>query len=782
MASVSAHKWAGVFRNLAGRFAQAWKNTDQAMSKNEIFEGFIVRHSKINNRVSTKVVDPEGFLLGFIDTRDGLAAPGITSTSEAMLWESFARDTFNPVVSVDENLTPKPADPLSVDIKRISRVYGEASFSTEELIAPTYYTITSASPTDGAGFGSSAIYSDTSSSGNEASDSYLPRMATIKNGHKTFTSMIFIEDHRDPSISTDGFSLNVVNLWVSDSYVSSIKNGYVLFARMYPASTLSGSDITDIYGKNIPIRMVRQVPSAQCVRLGKRSAAVIPVTTSPARNNFEFASGKTALMITLQANLIDGAVVESMILESDQILPDGVLVESWSSQVWSRSFTVAGQATYYMDENGDAQKHTTDLECVADCTVIAEYNRESISVSGHMPNSLGNPVLNIFDDRIEVFYDYRITRSCVDTRSTDIHELFKQATIQTQTGIVRLTIPYSISEDRKRIVTGPISKTSIRSDVSGSEGHSFYQLGGDRPDYHRLYRVLWAGVIGVKSVALVSIVKHKRWEYSAVKPYSGGDDFLWESFTASSGRKPMITAQSNISNGFWSPVVYCSYTDYEGSQRTDYLTRGTNLDGSDAVDRVHIAGDHGDGLTWDQAVGVGIIIDGVMTELDSSVLGWCMINFCNRDKVLNDDWLWEPYPIKWATVISDTEIAFCCFDIDLTHKTTASVTTRTARLMALNIETMQITQLRQDIIQGYKPRPAVYCYQRKVLDNDDKVIIEACLTYSVGRQDSDDDFIEVSKDSGVTWQRIWQGKGTPAFGATYAGSPLWSANNTRVFQ
>ena len=68
IASATGSRWARVFRSFAARFAQTWSRTPQAVrSKTDFFEGYIAKHSLVGGRITTRVIDPPGFLLGFPD-------------------------------------------------------------------------------------------------------------------------------------------------------------------------------------------------------------------------------------------------------------------------------------------------------------------------------------------------------------------------------------------------------------------------------------------------------------------------------------------------------------------------------------------------------------------------------------------------------------------------------------------------------------------------------------------------------------------------------------------
>lgn len=307
-----------------------------------------------------------------------------------------------------------------------------------------------------------------------------------------------------------------------------------------------------------------------------------------------------------------------------------------------------------------------------------------------------------------------------------------------------------------------MSNTLIVSDISGSaENGCFEALGGDREDYHRLYRVRWAGNVGGRSVVFASMIKHKRWETEPSGSIPDGGPVL-PNLAAAQIRQ---TAQSGINIGH-SVRWDWSY------QRPDSTTVTGNRTWA-LGNTVKIPGDDSDGMEWQDAVGVVMIVDGVITEWNAKDLGWCLLRTANAQSVRQDDWQWEVTAQKWAVAISDTEVALCAYNFPYGPGVT------TCKLLKINVVSGDITLLRTDNIPSANARPAITCYQRRVV-GDDKTM-EPCMIYRLGAQVGAG-WMELTKDGGDTWTRIWDASASPGMGAFYVGSPIWTPEYGEVFR
>lgn len=763
--SVTGARWAGEFRKLASRFVQPWlRKPGVTRSRVDVFEGYLAKHSLVGGCLTTRVIDPPGFLLGFVDSAaEGSFQPD-QRTVQTYLWPAYDRDVFAPGVPIPDELESKPADPSAVELRDISGAYriAQLAIGQEQPFLGWWFTRGLAS--DDLGIGTAHVSSQYTPASTGESH------ATIRDDMQLRLRLRFFAADRGRTLP------NAVALEVSEGGLDVLMAGYRLAPRMYPVDTDDGSE------RPLSVRMPRQLPLPHAARDLGRSAFVTSVVTSPVRTDFEYASGRSALLIGFVSTSENAAEFAHRAIEGAGALPQGVEIEAWDdTQPWLQAFDQEEEVSWFDPAAGENRVEIVNVSHVVSYPPGGTYlyagrvsqeetdpEQEAIPVRDFMPNSMGVPALVFTDEHVRVVFDYRMTRTWVDEReSVELHPLLRPVTLQTQTGLVAIDVAYRITEQddgTMSVMVGAPEYTHLRRDVSGALANCFEGLGGDREDFHRLYRVRWAGNVGGRRVVLVSIVKHLRWEDEAENVMAEGAPIL----PALPGAVILKTAQSGINAGH--PVDW-RYT-YERSD-------GASVFGHhhwELPETTRIPGDAGDTGAWLDALGVAVIIDDAVTEFDAVALGWSLVRSPTRRRLREDDWRWAAQTEKCGAVISDSELVITAYALPNEEGDAPVV-----KLLALNVTTLEFRELRQDPLPSSGARPAVTCYQRRVV-REDLPDIEPCLIYRLGEQNAPGGWMELSKDGGGSWHRIWDGAASPGHGAAYIGSQLWTPDYGDTFK
>lgn len=741
IASATGHRWAGVFRKLGARFAQQYRNSpDKIRSKVNVYKGYIAKHSLSGGRLTTRVIEPPGFLIGFTDAHS--EPPFALPVAPDYIYPGYGRDVYAPGVAVSEELEPLSFDD-EINLRSTGSVYGGTALNVGNPWSGNQFNFTVGAVTEDYGFGVSAATANTDNPA--TTDDYATLYANVALG----INFKWIIAQR-----TAARPLNVWGISWFEGAIDQYMPGFRVAPRSYPTSTNFGSDLP------LSVRMPRQIAVPSCARDRGRMVGVFSVSTSPTRTDFEYACGNTGMILSFITLPGDNTYIFSRHGgAANNLLPGGVTVEQWAgAQPWIQTFTTTEPVEWY--DPGQSQTVTIDVEVTHKVAfpVAGDYLHANIPLHGHMPNNLGKPVVAMFEDRVEVYFDFRVTRAWVDERGDDIYPELKPVTLQTQTGIGKLSIPYTVNEENQTFDLGSMSSTAPVLDTSGAVDNSYVGLGGHSEDFHRLYRIQWAGNVGGRSVAIASVIKHKRWEEAPQGAIADGDPVI----PNLAGAVLRQTAQSGINAGHSVNWRY-SYQTPDG--QTSSGQQQWQQEG------VRIPGD-GDAGEWQDAVGVAMIVDGVVTQWDAKALGWCLLREPTEQRVREDDWRWETEVHKWASTVSDTEIVLCAYDFP--SLTGSSV----CKILKINVLTASVTLLRTDALPSANARPAIHCYQREVVK--DGKTTPPCMIYRLGNQ-VEPGWMEVSKDGGFTWHRIWEGTHSPGLGATYVGSPLWSPENGKVF-
>lgn len=767
IASTTGSRWAGVFRSFAARFAQTWSRTPQVVrSKTDIYEGFLAKHSLVGGRITTRVIDPPGFLLGFLD---GVAeALFIDPLPPSLLWPTYARDVFAPGVPIPDDLAPKPDDPSQVTLQYPTPLYGAYSLTNGTPWSGGQWWFSAGAPTDDSGIAGAFVACNTPYPSQGADK------ATVLDSVRLAARIQWCASRRGVVRPTD-----MLVLFIYEDGLQVSMPGYTFAPRMYPTTTEGGSD------RPITVRMARQIAMPSCARSGGRCAAAMGVTTSPKRTTFELGCGLTGVYMPIVATA--GLQLNSHIhgVTTDDILPGSATVGQWTADTpWVQEFAKEEPVQWYNPATDETVTIVVEVKHVVTYPPGGTYlyggrtsgNPEDplqlpIPLRDYMTNDVGVPAIALMDDRLDVVVAYRAATPWVDERDTDgtgidIYPELTPVTTQMRTGLVVMSMAYTTSVndegDLVAISVGDPVLDHVRQDVSGAVENCFEALGGDREDFHRLYRVRWAGNVGGKSVALVSIVKHKRWEEPATGKIPADGPII----PALPAARVLRTAQSGINNGHSVDWRY-TYTTPDGEEA--YGARKWNIGAC-----VRIPGDD-DGEDWRSAIGVGVLVDGVLTELEALDLGWSLIRSPTRARLREDDWRWESTTANIGTVISDDSLVFAAYTLPEIEGEPVRV-----KLLRLDVDGLDFTELRDDALPTDGSRPAVSCYQHHV-EREEADDVLPCLIYRLGHQ-TEGGWAELSKDGGDTWHRIWEGPVSPGQGFMYIGSQLWAPEYTDTFK
>lgn len=766
IASATGSRWAGVFRSFAARFAQTWSRTPQAVrSKTDIYEGYLAKHSLVGGRITTRVIDPPGFLLGFLD--DVAESSFIQPSPPSLLWPTYARDVFAPGIPVPDDLAPKPDDPSAVTFQYPTPLYGAYSLTNGTPWSGGAWWFSVGAPTDDSGITGAAVACST------PNPSQGSGRATVFNNVRLAARIQWHASRRGVVRPTD-----LLILFIYEDGLQASMPNYTFAPRMYPTTAVGGSN------RPITVRMARQIAMPAGARAGGRCAAAMGVTTSPERTTFELGCGLTGVYMPIVATA--GLQLNSHIhgVTTDDILPGSATVGQWTADTpWVQEFTKEETVIWRNPATDEPVTIVVEVKHVVTYPPGGTYlyggrtssNPEDplqlpIALRDYMSNDVDVPAIALMDDRLDVVVAYRAATPWIDERDTDgtgidAYPDLTPVTTQMRTGLVVMSMTYttSVSEEGGLVTTvGEPVFDHVRQDVSGAVDNCFEALGGDREDFHRLYRVRWAGNVGGKSVALVSIVKHKRWEEPATGKIPADGPII----PALPAARVLRTAQSGINNGHSVDWRY-TYTTPDGEEV--YGERKWNLGAC-----VRIPGDDDDD-DWRSTIGVGVLVDGVLTELEALDLGWSLIRSPTRARLREDDWRWESTTANIGTVISDGSLVFAAYALPAAEGAPVRV-----KLLRLDVDGLGFTELRDDALPVNGSRPAVSCYQHHVAQEwaDD---VLPCLIYRLGHQTAGG-WAELSKDGGVTWHRIWDGPASPGQGFMYIGSQLWAPEYTDTFK
>ncbi|MFV3385384.1 hypothetical protein ACNFCJ_08015 [Pseudomonas sp. NY15364] len=759
-------RWAGIFRGFAARFAQTWaRKPDAARSKTDFFEGYIAKHSLVSGRITTRVIDPPGYLLGF---PDGVAeALFIDPLPASLLWPTYARDVFAPGVPIPDDLAPKPDDPSQVTFQYPTSLYGASSLINGKPWSNGPWWFSAGAPTDDSGIAGGTVICNTPYPSQGAD------RATVLDSVRLAAYIQWYASRRGVVRPTD-----MLGLYIYEDGLQASMPGYTFAPRMYPTTAVGGSN------RPITVRMARQIAMPAAARAGGRCAAAMGVTTSPERTTFELGCGLTGVYMPIVATAGLQLIDDIRDVTTDDILPGSATVGQWTADTpWVQEFAKEEPVQWYNPATDETETIVVEVKHVVTYPPGGTYlyggrtsgNPEDplqlpIQLRDYMTNDVGVPAIALMDDRLDVVVAYRAATPWIDERDTDgtgidIYPELTPVTTQMRTGLVVMSMTYttSVSEEGDLVTTvGDPVLDHVRQDVSGAVENCFEALGGDREDFHRLYRVRWAGNVGGKSVALVSIVKHKRWEEPATGKIPADGPII----PALPAAQVLLTAQSGINNGHSVDWRY-TYTAPDGEEV--YGERNWNLGAC-----VRIPGDDDD-EDWLSTIGVGVLVDGVLTELEALDLGWSLIRSPTRARLREDDWRWESTTANIGTVVSDDSLVFAAYALPEIEGEPVRV-----KLLRLDVDGLDFTELRDDALPTNGSRPAVSCYQHHVAQEGADDVLP-CLIYRLGHQTAGG-WAELSKDGGSTWRRIWEGPTSPGRGFMYIGSQLWAPEYTDTFK
>lgn len=706
---------------------------DKIRSKVDTYKGFIIRHKLVGGRITTHVVEPEGLLLG--DTNWIAMAIPTGNTLPTALWRGFFRDIFAPKVPIPDDFEPRSPGPD--DGKPIPSVYPGL---IQDFGAPWVggrYKFGAGQGIEGRGIGIAGAVSD-----DPASDLYPG-----SNNHTTTKDSVQIEAYfrwlAAPRGRISGESSIQVNIF--ENGLPGIMPGYRFAPRMYPVGTGgSGS------GLGLEVCLMRQNPIPSAARNCGMMVGAVSVSTSPIRTTFDYASGRGGILMpfVVQADL-DAQNPDILFapLTANLIVGPQSQVEPWdASKPWKQEFSSS----------------VGGVTC--DSKILyppgGQYLEASITMQADMPNRMGGPLIAMMDDRVDVYVDYRMARTWIDERDGGFPGA-RPVSVQMQTGIVRFSYPYSIDYEAKTYSLGSFSRQAIVSDVSGAVDNCFDELGGDREDFHRLYRVRWAGNVGGRSVVIASMIKHLRWEREPSVGPGVPPSFSMMRATACSS----ISGDNSI---VWQYTYYPPGEDPVNGWNSTNTHQGVRLPGDPTFPG-----------NWRDSVGAVMYVDGVATEWDSMATGWSLIRAPEELRCRLDDWLWESSTSKFGTVVSDTDMVLCAYSFPPETNEWGEPTNLVCKLLRINVITGSVTELRQDPIPSGSAIPAITCYQREYSAGEET--LGPCLIYSLCRFGSDGGWVEMSKDGGDTWDRIMEGQYLPDLGTYYIGSAIWGPEYGNIF-
>lgn len=504
IASVTGQKWRGVFQKLARRLAtgesrRARENDSGRVTvRTNIYDGYIGKSTRRRDTVTTYVIDPPGRYIQAMAIAVVTPFPGgggLLGSAVSEISTELPRDVFNPYLSL-EALDPVP--PVS-----FNRTVGIKAWGTElgSLSGPAYNFYMS-SPGEGGGVAASQVLRLQNSPPLDEQLTVVDERSTL------FLIVNYASGVSTISVTSRHPSQPWHVLAMPESYIGGLSSGFKMTSRYIAAA-----------------KITRQLPYIASARDHGRMASCGVMTTNPKQafdSEFPHRGGEIGLYFHL-------AFVKSGKDGSDPAVYDfyaktlssmdlGVIeAERWDDSLpWIQEYTVPG--------SDPPEKAKISYPPVGQY-LADEDNRQVIS--DMMSSAFGVPTVCIKEESVEFLVDLRVARAWVDRRGLDYTPELTPITVQTQTGLVLVTLNGFTSEG---LPAGP-SVQLIANDASGAvKNGCFRAYGGSDEKAHRIWRTVWSGNAGGKHVALVSVVKHDRLEDA--KP---GVDFLKTAQSSFSG-------------------------------------------------------------------------------------------------------------------------------------------------------------------------------------------------------------------------------------------------------
>lgn len=546
IASASGQRWRGVFERLARQRLGRKRDADSGAVQvaNAVYEGFVAKFTRKGNRIEAKVVEPNGYYIGFTSGSD--ESSFFSPLSSTYLYDANTRDAYNPALDMQSTVHGQSTHKL-MPIEVIIR-FGDPFFSGDLL----GYWHSVVQPYEADGVCGGYFFSNTSVIHSSPHNPERPQLLDGTLFGSAFN--FFPKNARETSI------------YLYEENISNVIDGYFMCSRYSRRAKLS-----------------RQTPRGACAVSGNRQAIVMPLTTNPdqATNNdaFPHIGGMVGVMIFVGINSKDSYDYKIHFLSLNNMNLNGIEAEKWSSGIpWVQE---------YMTPSGTLETVTYNP--------AGNYVLNGFPLSGYLSSAFGVPTVCFLDNSLEVLIDLRVARTWVDGRGIDKYPELRPVTIQTQTAVVKLRVSGFSEEDG---TLGSLSASVVTQDASGSTGNGcFLALGGSHYDAHYLWRTTWSGNAGGRHVALLSVVKHARFE--------GYDEEGW-----------LNTAQSSFSK----------------------------------ATRLH-----------DEPLALQLYVNGHLTEHSCSALGFCIQLNPNEYALRHDDYLWPTGALKWATVAGDNLVFFCAY-------------------------------------------------------------------------------------------------------------------------
>lgn len=480
IASQSGQRWRGIFERLARKRLGMKIDSGSGSVKvtTAIHDGFLAKFTRKGNNLSVDVIDITGIHIGFTSSSEKeFSSPFL----KCYYYNAGNRDIFNPKLDINS---------LKKDINR-SFYKGKELLTSKTLFVSGsnidfhQFWFYASVPYEGNGICGGSCNSN-------YQDIYEKRKISVSDNFYIYDCIredikFLIDVKFIPSLDS---GLNIINVIIDEEYINRIANGYFMYRIISPRSQA----------------ISHMLPSFSSAIDGGRMAIVIPLTTNPRQveNNdgksFPDICGTIGLMIFVAINSKSTIKYKSHFISLDDMNLDGIKTEEWSSNTpWIQDY-------FYVNNDHPA---TNGNKRIFYFPVLTEIMKETLS--GNLSSQFGTPTLCFLNDSIEILIDLRLARTWVDTRGKDISNELRPVTIQTQTAIIKLTVS-DFSEENGKL--GEINASLVSKDVSGyKENGCFLSLGGSNQNYHSLWRTVWSGNSGGKHVALISVVKHDRYEY-----------------------------------------------------------------------------------------------------------------------------------------------------------------------------------------------------------------------------------------------------------------------------
>lgn len=579
IASATGQKWKGVFEKYARRLAsgssrrgdeeEGEEDSGRVTSLSSIHDGYLGRSVRRKDAITTYVVDPPGIYTGVLNAP---VEGGMESNSIYFVYSGLPRDNFNPVLPLIELEEVPVADKVrkpTIYAMRLGNSFPEYPWGADGGELAYGSTAFSCSPGEGRGIA----------------------VADIASNLRTFSedgNLTILEGARFASVScyvlgsAHGYGVTSFDkrtwLWfINEQYIAQIKQDFYMCSRYTKRSSLC-----------------RQLPASAAVRDLRRMATAGSVITNPEQiapddfDGFPDRGGEPGIFVHV------ARTPEDPDEEADSLLRVLTLKDMGRGRVepeeWDRRLP---WIQYYMDLSVDPPERVPKVYKPLGGYLIAD---DPPAISDYMSASLGCPSGCAKDDSFEFLVDFRVARTWIDSRGLDKYPELMPITVQVQTGVLLVTVEGF--DDRS---FGSLTSKIERLDVSGSfENGSYAALGGSDRDVHRLWRTMWSGNAGGKHAALLSVVRHERFEESAP-----GADWLKTAQSTYSGDEPPRLA--------------------------------------------------------DEPVAIQLYVDGVFVERLSSEVGFSFLDLIDEDTLRKDDCAWLSSYRKWGAVAGDELVFFCAY-------------------------------------------------------------------------------------------------------------------------